>query len=751
MAKYRITAPDGNTYEVTAPDDATQDQVLAYAQANYGGSGRSQAPREETSQLGAAAAGVGHGVGQVAMGAQHYLGKGVQALGDLFAPERTMSSLITAAPQNMAQKAGKWLVDDAAQGRKKLTEEARPYKDDHPLTTGAGELAGNIAATWPVAGLLGAGVRGAGAAAGAGRIAEPLAQSIATGGMRVGQLSGASGKAATAASLGTRAAGGAVAGGATAGLVDPESAGTGAAIGAALPGAVRGAAIVGTGTIRAARNAFAPSTEAAAQTVLRAAGAETPDQIAALRSALSSPRPNLLGEELTVPQILQTPGLSQLQRTLRNAGDESLLARHTTQNAQRLDALNRISPVTGTTQQAAQRFGNELEAFARPANDRARQAVSQAYEAVDPHGVTAFRIPVDQMRAARDQFLGPGTFGTGRRADQAIDAAEGLTMAHGADPMTGAQAMVERLSPFREIQNLRSSIGEAAAAAQANGANKEFAALSRMISAIDQRLDDVAAGRGGMDELFPGNVVAQWRRANDMHAARLQRYETGPQRSMWRQGGDGQPVAQGGELAPKFFNASKGQADDMAAFQRLRGQDFPAEGLKNYAITDLASQTDQLGSLLPARAGNWLDARSGAIPGLFSEGEQATLSAVRQSLDRAALAEGLGRATGSNTAQNAQSALNLGLLDNPAVNFVAGRIPILKSFSAPTLEALRKNARQAKVRELGELLADPQALNEALAGLLSRPAGAGLLSAPERSGGLLGLSVRTAPLLSTSP
>ncbi len=35
MAKYRITAPDGNTYEVTAPDDATQDQVLAYAQANY--------------------------------------------------------------------------------------------------------------------------------------------------------------------------------------------------------------------------------------------------------------------------------------------------------------------------------------------------------------------------------------------------------------------------------------------------------------------------------------------------------------------------------------------------------------------------------------------------------------------------------------------------------------------------------------------------------------------------------------------
>lgn len=35
MAKYRITGPDGDAYEITAPDDATQEQVLAYAQSNY--------------------------------------------------------------------------------------------------------------------------------------------------------------------------------------------------------------------------------------------------------------------------------------------------------------------------------------------------------------------------------------------------------------------------------------------------------------------------------------------------------------------------------------------------------------------------------------------------------------------------------------------------------------------------------------------------------------------------------------------
>lgn len=35
MPTYEITAPDGKTLEITAPDGATQDQVLAYVQANY--------------------------------------------------------------------------------------------------------------------------------------------------------------------------------------------------------------------------------------------------------------------------------------------------------------------------------------------------------------------------------------------------------------------------------------------------------------------------------------------------------------------------------------------------------------------------------------------------------------------------------------------------------------------------------------------------------------------------------------------
>lgn len=35
MPKFRITAPDGKSYDVTAPDGASQEEVLAYAQAHY--------------------------------------------------------------------------------------------------------------------------------------------------------------------------------------------------------------------------------------------------------------------------------------------------------------------------------------------------------------------------------------------------------------------------------------------------------------------------------------------------------------------------------------------------------------------------------------------------------------------------------------------------------------------------------------------------------------------------------------------
>jgi hypothetical protein len=48
MPKYRITSPDGKTYDVTAPDGATDDEVLAYAQRSFK---MAKAPAEAPSKL----------------------------------------------------------------------------------------------------------------------------------------------------------------------------------------------------------------------------------------------------------------------------------------------------------------------------------------------------------------------------------------------------------------------------------------------------------------------------------------------------------------------------------------------------------------------------------------------------------------------------------------------------------------------------------------------------------------------------
>lgn len=126
-------------------------------------------------------------------------------------------------------------------------------------------VAGNVGATLPVGGAIAAPLRGA---------APALSEAIATSGMRAGSLSGVKGMAA-------RTAGGAVTGGASAGLVDPESAETGAAIGAALPGAIKAAGTLGNAAGRALSGpAPSPQTMAAFRAARQSGYVVPPTQIA---------------------------------------------------------------------------------------------------------------------------------------------------------------------------------------------------------------------------------------------------------------------------------------------------------------------------------------------------------------------------------------------------------------------------------------------------------------------------------------
>ncbi|VTU36995.1 hypothetical protein [Variovorax sp. PBL-E5] len=715
-------------------------------------------------------------------------------------------------------------------------------------------VAGNILATAPVGGALGeaaGGVASAASLAGGrvlpaiGRFLAPVADATGSGGMTAGGVTGL-------ASVPARMAGGAISGGAQAALVDPGDANGGAAIGALLPPALAGAEKASAAVPRLVRGAFAPTIAKDARSILDAGGLLSSD-LGQVRAALSQQGPSIVQAPLTVPQILQNPGISQFARTLDNSGDTALQRAAAAQETARQAALGRISPVTGTPLESAQQFGNVAGPQIVAGDAAARAKTDLAFKKIDPDQVTAFELPIGNMQAQADTYLGPGTFGMGSKAQQALSTAreigqqtlEAPTVAkvtkggptvfdavkaagginsetpagqafagelrdltqsglrgvvkkgtgqsldklasrlHEAgfleddDPATllnalrdhaagesavsnsaDADAMfrgrleasqgeppsaitIPKAIPFAQVQNLRSSLSAAARGIENSsaGANAESAALRKMIGDIDSRVQAVADGRGNFGENFPPETVQQWQDALQAKRDQVHTFRTGPQASLFRKGGDNQAAVQGAELAPKFWNAGGSQADDLAAFGKVATPQTTSL-LKNYAVTQAANQTDRLGNLTNTKFGDWLKAHSIGIPGLFNEGEQATLRGVGSNLATADAAASLGMAKGSPTAKNLQNALNTGVLGHPAIGIVAAKLP----YGSQVLSALQGVGKQGRVDRLGALMADPEALAKAVAAYqaLNRPLGLAGLSDLNR------LAVRSAPLLSTA-
>lgn len=79
MATYEITAPDGNTYEVNAPEEASEAQVLAYVKSNYKNLGTPSQPQASKTPAQAPDS-VAMGLGDIVYGAGQLLAKGMQNL-----------------------------------------------------------------------------------------------------------------------------------------------------------------------------------------------------------------------------------------------------------------------------------------------------------------------------------------------------------------------------------------------------------------------------------------------------------------------------------------------------------------------------------------------------------------------------------------------------------------------------------------------------------------------------------------------
>ena len=557
-----VTFADGaqHTYE-GVPDGATPYEVQTRAEKQFaktvkgidGGAAAAQAaPAPAAGQPGYLATvggGIGKGIGDVALGAQRLIGRGLQGLG--------------------ASAPGDWMVNDADAGKARMAQEFAPYKAANPWTGAGSELAGNIIATLPVGGALGAGAKALGAGA-------PVVSGLSSGGFTLGGKVAPTGNAIVdaAANLGLRSATGGAVGGASAALVDPEHVGTGAAIGAALPPVLKGLGASGMWVVDKYRQLAVKGDVKGAAELVRALGNGSPSEVAALGAQLRAAPTLVEGGAPTVAQALQTPQASVMEKTVFDAANPAS-ALHTklrvTQPAARAAALDSVAPTDASGIATARAdFGNALTSRVIPEERGVSKLVSAQYQSIPKAGASDVNLPVQDMQSAVDKYLGRGAFGENTQPATAVATARKLSAPGGAQPASlvvdsnGApwRAAIEATpqpAKWAEVSQLRSSLNEAISKARFAGDKQAEAAMLAQKKAID----------GAIESDLSPSALAAWKEANASHAAKMGRFHTGPQRDIFMTAADGQPVVQSGAVSGKFWNGGGAADKDVQSFRRL--------------------------------------------------------------------------------------------------------------------------------------------------------------------------------------
>ncbi|MES2903548.1 MAG: hypothetical protein V4696_05120 [Pseudomonadota bacterium] len=287
-------------------------------------------------------------------------------------PSRGMFGAIQDAGAGLVRGAGSigaTLLDNAGEpgsmlhkalyrpGRRAAMDEAFQSMgvDTDSLAYGGGKLTAEVGSTLGVGGVLGS-------LAGAGKFANALR----TSGMSTGAPA-ATNALGRVADMGVRIGAGGVVGGASAGLVDPDFAAPGAAIGAALPPVIRGSGAVGNALGRAIRGPEQSAATAAGVATAREAGYVIPPTQA---------RPSLMNRVLE--------GFSGKITTAQNA------------SAKNQAVTNRL---------AAESIGLPAETSITPeVLAQVRKQAGQAYEAIGGAGTIT---PGPGYAAALDKIAAP--------------------------------------------------------------------------------------------------------------------------------------------------------------------------------------------------------------------------------------------------------------------------------------------------------------------------------------------------------
>ena len=646
---------------------------------------------EQPGMLSTLGASVGKGVGDVALGAQRYLGKGLQALG--------------------ADSVGPWLVNDAETGKAKMTAELAPYKEANPTTATIGEVVGNVAATLPVGGALAMPVK---AAAKAIPALAPVGNAIASAGFTTGTKA-APGFTGAAGNMLTRAAGGAITGGASAGLVDPEAVGMGAAIGAALPPVIAGLGKAGAVVADAWRSAVSKGDKAATAALLKAVNEDPAALVAKLRAAQT----NVPGAPVTVAQALQTPEASLLEKVVADSPGSNALQRvlKVEQPAARAAALEAVAPTNAAgAAQAKADTGLAIGRYATKERGMSDVANKAQYRGVDPTLSSRTPLPVDDMAGAADAFIGSGSVGKNQApyafAKEAANISKPTTTpasllvdAKGV-PFTPAKTEAQA-ARWDEVMRMRGSLNEQATAAAEKGESQAAAALWQQKAALDKSIENS----------LPPEMRARWLEANSSHAAMQQRFNTGPQSSIFATR-NGEPVAQGGEITNKFWR----NPEDVASFRRLVADDpsMLAQFRSMVTTEGLGREAGKDAPVLGQTFANWTKQNAPGLRAAFPDADVNAIEAIAADINRSQNVTRLGAArAGSDTHQKVSNALSMGLLDSPVLDRAAGMVPVLKYATGPGLTWAREAAGKSRNNALSEMLANSTSAADAIERLMS--------------------------------
>lgn len=195
-----------------------------------------------------------------------------------------------------------------------------------------GEIGTEIAGTAGVGGALAAPLK-------VGKVAPRLAEALRTGGFNLGGAPAAT-AGQMAANAATRLGAGAAVGGASAGLVDPESMGTGAALGMAFPVAAKAAFGAGSAAKAALYDPLMNKDKLMASALMRAVGRENaPDVVNALRRTAKTP-----GVSFSAGESSGNEALAAMEDAIRSGNAGGALSAQSSQNRKSLaDALRNIA------------------------------------------------------------------------------------------------------------------------------------------------------------------------------------------------------------------------------------------------------------------------------------------------------------------------------------------------------------------------------------------------------------------------